>query len=363
MAPTPMTLAADALSALRAATSECAGAAGCFSPEQCAAGVALANKLRALFSRPVAAAATADVGEVQTLLLPHLPTELLLQVVRHLEVRDLARLAVTCQKLYFGPPCPPRPTSVVEEELRRRAADAGRRLPSSPPASVSGWVPALLQREWRHSLEVGTVAAGISPHSLFVGAKGALMVCGYEDEVGTLGLPSSQGEVLVPIPVPCMAGIRMRHVVAGYDCSLAVSEAGRVYMWGAAQYGRLASDKEDRLVPTLIQELSHHPVRQVAIDQNTCAAVTEEGLLFTWVTAASTESYSVEEALQRGPILGLGLDGTIIHDCWPPQCVTALKEERVGCLGGGWVWVHTGDHGGWGRLLFWKWRAGKPRSR
>jgi hypothetical protein len=157
-----------------------------------------------------------------------LPTELLLQVVPHLGVRDLGRLACTCRQLYFGPP---------EEELRRRAEEAGRWLPSSPPASVSGWVPALLQREWRDSLQLGTVAAGSISHSLFIDAKGALLACGFEREPGTLGLPRNQDEdaqfrtVLVATAVPSMAGIRIRQVWAGHYCNLALSEAGRVYMW------------------------------------------------------------------------------------------------------------------------------------
>jgi hypothetical protein len=266
-------MAADALAALRAATSACTAAAGRFSPEQSAEGIALAIVLHGHFIRSTVGAVKADrdrhVGEGQAPSLPHLPTELLLQIVRHLDVRDLARLACTYRKLYFGPPCPPRTTSVVEEELRRRAAKAGRWLPSSPPAGVSGWVPALLQREWHDSLEKSTVAAGDSPHSLFVDARGALMVCGFEHGLGTLGLPRSPNEnhqfrtVLAPTPVLSLAGIRIRQVVVSFYCSIAVSETGRVYMWGSGGYGRLVSDAEDRLVPTLIQELSHHRVRQV----------------------------------------------------------------------------------------------------
>jgi alpha-tubulin suppressor-like RCC1 family protein len=332
-------LAAHALSALRAATSECAATAGSFSPEECAEGVALATELRDLFiSSTVAAAANCQPPS-----LPHLPTELLLQVVRHLDVRDLGRLAGTGRLLYFGPPCPPRPTSVMEEELRRRAAKAGRWLPSSPPAGVSGWVRALLQREWRDSPELGTVAAEASLHIVFVDANGALLVSGFEYQPGTLGLPRDQDgnatelrgrrTVLVPTPVPSMAGIRIRHVAASCCCSLAVSEAGRVYMWGAPYSGRLAPESEDRLMPTLIPELSHHRVRQVAMEVDLCAAVTEEGLLFTWAPAAWAPVIPFpNKAEQMRPVLGLGLAGTTVSKPRPPQCVTALKKERVGSV-------------------------------
>jgi alpha-tubulin suppressor-like RCC1 family protein len=96
---------------------------------------------------------------------------------------------------------------------------------------------------------MGTVAAADSPHSLFVGANGALLVCGFEDKPGTLGLPRDQGDnegeeaqvrtLLVPTPIPSMPGVPFRHVVAGYYGSLAVSEAGQVYMWGCSYYGAL----------------------------------------------------------------------------------------------------------------------------
>jgi alpha-tubulin suppressor-like RCC1 family protein len=219
-------------------------------------------------------------------------------------------------------------------------------------------MPALLQSEWRDSLGLGTAVAGISPHSLFIDANGALMVCGFEREPGTLGLPQSQDDseneadsedeedefrtVLEPTFVPSMAGIRIRQVVAGCDCSLAVSEAGRMYMWGRGGDGRLASDTENREEPTMIQELSHHRVRQVAIAIDLCAAVTEEGLLFTWATASTAEDYDGNREAEQGPPrLGLGLDDT--NGQWPPQCVTALKDERVGsvAIGRGFTLVTT----------------------
>jgi hypothetical protein len=344
-----MTLAADALSALRAATSECTATAG-------RTGVALANVLRGLFTGPTVIAAAAVRARLarggRALPLPHLPNELLLQVVRHLDVRDLGRLACTCRQLYFGSPCPPLPTSVVEEELRQRAAEAWRWLPSSPPAGVSGWVSALLQREWRDSLEVSTVAAGESPHSLFVDANGARLACGFESELGTLGLPEDQEDeedellslrtVLVPTPVPSLAGIRIRQVAAGFDCNLALSEAGRVYMWGGAWLELLELTEESQLVPTLIQELCHHRVRQVAISYDLCAAVTEEGLLFTWVTPIGEALYENEPEETR-PRLGLGLDGATAGNALLPRCVTALKHERVGsvAVGNGFTLVTT----------------------
>jgi alpha-tubulin suppressor-like RCC1 family protein len=152
-------------------------------------------------------------------------------------------------------------------------------------------------------------------------ADGAVLVCGVEDERGTLGLPRNhEGEdhlprtVLLPAPVPSLAGVRIRHVAAGFNCSLALSGAGQVYIWGQGCGGRLASDTEDRLVPTSVQELCQHRVRQVAIENDLCAAVTEEGLLFTWGRRrhimAPPRSRSARAAIQRTCMC---IDGTHAH--------------------------------------------------
>jgi hypothetical protein len=343
-------MAADALSALLAATRACAATAGRFSPEQSSEAIAYADELRDLFTQSTVAAATTAKGNRDAPLLPQLPTELIPQVLRHLDVRGHGRLACTCRQLYFGPPCPPRPTSVVEEELRGRAAEAGRRLPSSPPAGASGWVLFLLQREWRDCLAMSTVAAAGAPHSLFIDANRALLTCGFEDMPGALGLPRDQGAgdgartVLAPTLVPSMAGSPIRHVVAGYDTSLAVSEAGRVYMWGPALSGRLESDAEDRVVPTLIEELCDHRVRQVAAGYHHCAAVTEEGALFMWWNARGEDEW-MEMEEEEEPQLGL-LHGAPIGNLWPPQCVTALGKEA-------WSRWRSG-----GTLLWWRRRQG-----
>jgi hypothetical protein len=230
-------MADPVLAALRAATSECAAAAKRLSPEQSAKALALADKLRALFSKsPTAATAELPV-ERQAPLLPQLPPELIIEVLQHLDVRNLGCLACTCRQLYFDFPCPPRPTSLVEAAIRRRADEVGRWTPSSLPAGVSKWVPFLLEREWRRVAELRTVAAG-RERSCFVDANGALLACGKEEEeeVGLLGLqdvPSlTSFAAVVPTPVPSMAGVRIRAVACHEHCNLAVCEAGQVFEWG-----------------------------------------------------------------------------------------------------------------------------------
>jgi hypothetical protein len=177
------------LAALRAATRECAAAARRFTTEQSAEAAALANQLRALFSQSTSAATAELCAKHRAPLLLELPVELIVEVLQRLDVRSLDRLAGTCQQLYSGPPCPPRPMSLVETAIRRRADEVGRWMPSSLPASVSKWVPCLLKREWRSEIKLDTLAAGLN-RSFFVDANGALLACGAEskEEVGLLGL-------------------------------------------------------------------------------------------------------------------------------------------------------------------------------
>jgi alpha-tubulin suppressor-like RCC1 family protein len=203
---------------------------------------------------------------------------------------------------------------------------------------VSGRIPFLLQREWLGSLATSTVAAGEAAYSLFIDANRELLVCGYENFPGMLGLPGGPGAghgvrtVLVPTPVPAMAGIPVRQVVAGSrSTNLALSEAGRVYMWGDDASGRLPSDAEDRLVPTLIEELCDHRVRQVAVGSLHCATVTEEGAIFMWPTAQGEQEWLLMSEDEDVPRLGL-LHGITTGNLWPPQGVTALGKERVGSV-------------------------------
>jgi hypothetical protein len=152
-------MADAALAALRAATCECAANAKRFNFDQSAEAIALADVLRALFSRSTTTATSVlRVMELPASLLSQLPAELIVDVLQHLDVRSLGRLACTSRQLYFGPPCPPRPTSLVETAIRRRVDEVGRSTPSSLPAGVSKWVPFLLQHERRIVMELRTVS-------------------------------------------------------------------------------------------------------------------------------------------------------------------------------------------------------------
>jgi alpha-tubulin suppressor-like RCC1 family protein len=162
-----------------------------------------------------------------------------------------------------------------------------------------------------------------------VDANGALQVCGTEeaDEVGLLGLRDGTSQTpftaAVPTPMPSMAGVRVRAVVCHEDCSFAVSEAGQVFAWGrqdqASGQLRVSWAKGQPAVPAVMEELR---LRQVAAAFFHCAALTEDGALFTWETLRGIDTETDE------PVPELGY-GSFVHDVGVPYRVFALAGERI----------------------------------
>jgi alpha-tubulin suppressor-like RCC1 family protein len=295
---------AAALAALRMAARECAASAGRFSPEQSAEAGILANLLRALFSGSTTAGPAETLMERAAPLLPQLPTELIIKVLQHLDVRSLGRLACTCRQLYFGPPCPPRPVSLVETAFRRQASE-----------------------------EMRTVAAG-EDRSFFVDANGALLACGTEDEacMGLLGLrggtySQTPFTAVVPTPVPSVVRVCIRSVASHDDCNLAVSKAGQVFAWGWQPPPDESDEwvgkfKQQPPVPTVMEELGDLRVRQVVAGGYHCAALTEDGALFTWEVRKSA-NFRPDELV---PKLGYG---NWVQAFGVPCRVLALASVRI----------------------------------
>jgi alpha-tubulin suppressor-like RCC1 family protein len=168
--------------------------------------------------------------------------------------------------------------------------------------------------------------------SFFVDANGALLACGKEEEgeVGLLGLREGTSQTpftaVVPTPVPSMAGIRVRAVACFNNCNLVVSEAGQVFEWGL-QVQPLAEEgigwsKRQPPVPTVMEELRNHRVHQVAAGGNHCAALTEDGALFTWETLRRANTRADK------PVPGLGY-GRCITDYGVPCRVFAFEGMRI----------------------------------
>eukprot|EP00892_Ulva_mutabilis_P004433 jgi/Ulvmu1/2361/UM013_0209.1 len=93
------------------------------------------------------------------------------------------------------------------------------------------------------------------------------------------------------IPVLPLQGLRMVAVAAGNNHTLALSDAGDVYAWGANECGQLGTGNRSgscAASPQLIEQLGHHsPVVDVACGSRHSVAVDAEGKAFGWGWASA----------------------------------------------------------------------------
>ena len=266
-------------------------------------------------------------------LLQLLPTELLSEVLAHLDTYDLARLAATCRLLWRDAPTPPprpmpllRPMGPVEAELRRRATARGLRIVSCSPEGALSWVPYLLKRVLCDALRREAPLAVGHGVSLFLDAESRLLSCGSE-RGGQLLLGHDWGTDIDPaVPryiyhstlVPSMQDRRIVSVATSDEHCLALSAEGEVYSWGDGDFGSHGrGDHDASAVPSRIESLSH--IESITVGPcHTSAAVDEVGKLFTWGRA----TYNEDAARPSG--LGYALDYQLT-----PKLVNALSQDRV----------------------------------
>ena len=258
-----------ALSALRAVATECLALAAIFGDEHAAEGLAITDKLHALFQRPATASAVSEPAAqtdgltrsepaAQTAeLLCVVPPELMSIVLSHLGVRALACLAATCHPLWCDTTTPlleMTTPGLVETELRQRAEARGLHIGSSLPEGALTWVAYLLKCNILDPLrrEAPLAVGGIysSPHSLLVDKEGRLHIACGRDQIkaGGIGKPllghdwgpnAGTSESVPPMLVPSMQDTRIVSVATGSDHCLALSAVGEVYSWGEAIHGAL----------------------------------------------------------------------------------------------------------------------------
>jgi alpha-tubulin suppressor-like RCC1 family protein len=110
-------------------------------------------------------------------------------------------------------------------------------------------------------------------------------------------------------------------VACNDDINLALSEAGQVFEWGS-ELEQERWFKEQPRVPTVMKELRNHRVCQVAAGYDHCAAVTQDGFIFTWKTRDE------EDADPDEPVPELS-HGRLVHDWGVPHRVLAFRGVRI----------------------------------
>lgn len=135
--------------------------------------------------------------------------------------------------------------------------------------------------------------------------------------------------------MPAAEGVRMRSVAVGGLHALALTDEGRVYTWGSAAPTSRAPE-----IPTLFDEIGEFKMTRVAAGAAHSAAVTALGTLYTWLHDKSL--------LELGQGYGAGLryalsDLSNLEDalCRPRCEVRGGRSRRQAHrLGGGRVPVH-----------------------
>lgn len=144
--------------------------------------------------------------------------------------------------------------------------------------------------------------------------------------------------VKVPTVLPALQAVRIVGVAAHSEHNLALSEAGRVYSWGSGGYGALGhGDGKNQHAPKLIEALQAERVVRVAAGSCQSLAVTQAGHVFEWGASAL---FPVRALL---PTL-VALPAVIAEvSAGNSSCSFALSEEGRIYSWGRWSSVTVGD--------------------
>jgi alpha-tubulin suppressor-like RCC1 family protein len=121
---------------------------------------------------------------------------------------------------------------------------------------------------------ISAVAAG-ADHSLVLNKAGQVFTFGLGG-YGQLGHGDQAHRVNTPRPIPVLQGVRVGAVAAGWDYSLVVSTAGRLYSFGCGRHGQLGhGDTSFQLAPRLVAALQGVRISAVAAGYRHSLALSE----------------------------------------------------------------------------------------
>ncbi|KAL4716608.1 hypothetical protein ACJJTC_008243, partial [Scirpophaga incertulas] len=137
---------------------------------------------------------------------------------------------------------------------------------------------------WNESPHIRVVAAG-EFHTLYLTEQGHLYSCG-SNEVGQLGRHTDGKEGKVPGSVEKLKGFKISAVACGIQHSVALNEWGQPYSWGCNSMGQLGLDPKSESnsydVPTIVRLLATQNVIQISCGSYHSLALTNNGDLFAW---------------------------------------------------------------------------------
>ncbi|KAJ8727556.1 hypothetical protein PYW07_001675 [Mythimna separata] len=136
--------------------------------------------------------------------------------------------------------------------------------------------------KWRESNHIKAVAAG-EFHTMYLTNTGHLYSCG-NNEVGQLGRHTDNREGKTPALVETFKDCTVSSVACGIQHTVALDEWGQLFSWGSDSMGQLGSNlgthAQDK--PKFVKMLATRNVIQVSCGAYHSLALTNNGDLFSW---------------------------------------------------------------------------------
>ncbi|XP_063377365.1 probable E3 ubiquitin-protein ligase HERC4 [Cydia fagiglandana] len=136
--------------------------------------------------------------------------------------------------------------------------------------------------KWSESNHVQTVTAG-EFHALYLTSNGHLYSCGNND-VGQLGRHTSSLDGSYPALVEAFKGCTISAISCGMQHSMALDEWGQPFSWGSDILGQLGSNlgshTQDK--PKIVKSLATRNVIQIACGSYHSLALTNNGDIYAW---------------------------------------------------------------------------------
>ncbi|KAL0301742.1 UNVERIFIED_CONTAM: RCC1 domain-containing protein RUG3, mitochondrial [Sesamum radiatum] len=93
-----------------------------------------------------------------------------------------------------------------------------------------------------------------------------------------------------PQPVPSLKDVRIVQIASGGYHSLALTDKGEVLSWGHGGHGQLGhSSLHSRKIPEPVEALANERVSYIACGGSSSAAITDKGKLYMWGNAADSQ--------------------------------------------------------------------------
>ena len=277
-----------------------------------------------------------------------LPEELALHILLQLHPHTLARLNYVSAHFL---PTSQLQQGLVEQALRRLfrvgacklSCIALYRLALHPECRrvTSGWCCIQTPQ---------TLACG-SNHTLIVNEQKQLLSCGTTDNHGNIagsGVGHGEEDWIIDVPtiIPGLTSVKILSVAAGGNHSLAASEAGWVYSWGAqwlghgsgsSEYTKHDQGHDERLfTPMPVAALSSIHVCTVATSAAHSLVVSDSGDVYSWGYCNSGQLGHGDYASQSKPKHVEALPGRVCSvACGYCHSVAVLTTGRVYSWGWG----------------------------